>query len=244
MRIVAFDTASSATAVALCDPAAGLSLQARDDPAAGERPRHASRLMPLVVELLERAGGGWPSVERIGVGIGPGTFTGLRIGVATARGLGQALGIPVIGVSTLRSLALNAGGEDAGAVLAVLDARRGELFLAAWGLADGALGEPLLAPEAIAPDRASAVLAALPRPLLAVGPGAVDFKAQLGRSGAVVPDEGSELHRITAVNHCRLASAAQPGAPAEITPQYLRLPDAEIARRNDAEIARRNRPSQ
>jgi tRNA threonylcarbamoyladenosine biosynthesis protein TsaB len=215
--ILAFDTATSATTVALCRD--GDAIEARDDPPSGERPRHATRLMPLVVELMERAGVEWGAVERLAVGVGPGTFTGLRIGIATARGLAQATRIPLVGVSTLRSLALNSPGP----VLAVLDARRREVFAAAWG----ASGKLLLPPQAIAPDR-------LPRfeePMLAIGPGAIEFRSVLERAGASIPDDSSELHRVTAINHCRLARELPAGAPDKVLPEYLRLPDAEIARR-------------
>src|SRR5205823_2510395 len=139
MRILAFDTATRATAVALDE------VELRDDPPAGTRPHHTTRLMPLIVEVLERAATEWAEIDRIAVGIGPGTFTGLRIGVATARSLSRARRIPLVGVSTLESLALNASGadpatarandaHDAEAVLAVLDARRGEVFAAGWQL--------------------------------------------------------------------------------------------------------------
>jgi tRNA threonylcarbamoyladenosine biosynthesis protein TsaB len=231
MRILAFDTATSATAVALCDADAGLTLVARDDPPHGERPRHTVKLMPLIRDVLDRSGGGWSSVDRIAVGVGPGTFTGLRIGVATARALGQALGVPLVGVSTLEAVAVNAAAEPSKAILAVLDARRGEVFAAAWRSASAGLGQMLLAPEAISPERLGESIAELPRPLLALGPGAIEFKDQLGRAGAVIPPETSELHRVTATSHCRLASAAEARSPAEVSPQYLRLPDAEIARR-------------
>jgi tRNA threonylcarbamoyladenosine biosynthesis protein TsaB len=107
LRILAFDTATPATVVALCGPG-GEAEEARDDPPPGRRPGHATRLMPLAVGLLEQAGIGWDDLERIAVGIGPGTFTGLRIGIATARALARARGIPLTGVSTLHSVALNA----------------------------------------------------------------------------------------------------------------------------------------
>ena len=106
MRILAFDTATRATSVALDE------FELRDDPPAGERPRHTTRLMPLIVEVLERTQTEWSAIDRIAVGVGPGTFTGLRIGVATARSLSRARGIPLVGVSTLESLALNASDSD------------------------------------------------------------------------------------------------------------------------------------
>jgi tRNA threonylcarbamoyladenosine biosynthesis protein TsaB len=242
MRVLAFDTATSATTVALLDPGAGLQIEARDDPAAGRRPGHVTRLLPLIAEVLERAGGGWEAVDRIAVGVGPGTFTGLRIGVATARALALSRAIPLIGVSTLQSLALNAGDEPAGAVvLAVLDARRGEVFAAAWGLApqaqagSGVLAERLIAPEALAPEALLARLGALGPGPLAIGSGAIEFRARLQRAGANVPADDSALHRVTALRHCQLA--LEPGAvdgAGDIRPEYLRLPDAELARRRKA----------
>src|SRR5947209_5095427 len=135
MRILAFDTATSATTVALSG-AGGSVLEARHDPEPGARPGHATHLLPLAARLLERAGIGWDSLERIGVGIGPGTFTGLRIGIATGRALARATGIPLVGIPTLQSLAVAvrgspaSAGADSGA--AVIDARRGEAFAAAW----------------------------------------------------------------------------------------------------------------
>ncbi len=220
-----------------------LELQARDDPPRGQRPGHATRLLALIAELLEAAGGDWPDIDRIAVGVGPGTFTGLRIGIATARALGQARGIPLVGVSTLRSLALNAHsapvGGDVRAVLGVLDARRGEVFAAGWRLEDLAgeagagtregAGEPVLAPRALAPDHLAELIAALGPKTLALGDGAVEFRAVLERSGAMIPEDDSDLHRVIAINHCRLAGDMQPSAPDEIHPEYLRLADAEIA---------------
>jgi tRNA threonylcarbamoyladenosine biosynthesis protein TsaB len=207
-------------------------LEARDDPPPGARPGHATRLMPQIVELLERAGIGWREIDRIAVGTGPGTFTGLRIGIATARALARARGIPLVGVSTLRSLALVPDPGPSDVVLGVIDARRGEVFAAAWsarGLDHATV--PLLVPAAIAPEALAELVPGLGNAVLAVGDGAVEFRQVLERSGASVPDDASELHRVTAVNHCRLADGSVARAPDEIRPEYLRLPDAEIARR-------------
>ena len=115
MKILAFDTATAATTVALAD--GNDVLEHRDDPPGGTRPRHTSRLMPLIVEVLDEAGVGWGQLDRIAVGVGPGTFTGLRIGVSTARALAEATDVELVGISTLESLALNADGRsDADAV--------------------------------------------------------------------------------------------------------------------------------
>ena len=240
--ILGFDTATRATAVALADDG-GAVLEARDDPPRGERPRHVSRLLPLCAELLDRAGIGFEDLACLAVGIGPGTFTGLRIGVATGRALGQASGIPAVGVSTLHSLALNARSDTAlhelgtvfpqlGTVVAVLDARRGEAFAAAWRANQlEPRAEPLVAPGAFTPESLAERLSGLASPVLAIGEGAVEFRVILERLGVFVPDDEAELHRVNAAGHCRIARQLPAADPAQIIPQYLRLPDAEIARR-------------
>jgi len=232
MRILAFDTATGATAAALRDPPAGLELELRDDPAAGERPGHATRLLPMIDDLLERAGGGWEAVDLIAVGVGPGTFTGLRIGIATARALAHARGLPLVGVSSLHALAAGATGAAAGgAVLAVVDARRGEAFAAAWRGPERELDPAALTPQALAIEagRLAAEHEAAP---LAVGDGALRFRQQLEDAGAEVPPDDSTLHLISAINHCRLAAGLRATSPNEVEPAYLRAPDAEISARD------------
>ncbi len=230
MNVLALDTATRASAVALRDDH-GLELEARDDPPVNARPRHNTRLMGLIVELLDRAGSGWETVDRIAVGVGPGTFTGLRIGIATARALAGAREVGLVGVSTLQSLALGglaAEGRD-GDVLAVLDARRSEVFVAGWHR--DATSEPFLAPVASRPEDLAEVIRRRGSSPLAIGEGALAFRSVLELAGAVVPDDHSSLHRVTALNHCRLATGMRARAPNEVHPEYLRLPDAEIARR-------------
>jgi tRNA threonylcarbamoyladenosine biosynthesis protein TsaB len=230
VRVLAFDTATRATSVALDD------VELRDDPPVGVRPRHTTRLMPLIVEVLERTSTEFSELDRIAVGVGPGTFTGLRIGVTTARSLSRARGIPLVGVSTLESLALNAvGGESPArqtpaleAVVAVLDARRQEVFAAAWELAEPR--RQLLAPAAFAPEELARRLAGFAPRTLAIGEGAVEFRAVLERAGVLIPADGSTLNRVTAVNQARLARTLAGTDPNEIRPDYLRLPDAELTR--------------
>jgi tRNA threonylcarbamoyladenosine biosynthesis protein TsaB len=248
MRILAFDTATSATAVALLDTATGIAIERRDDPAAGERPHHTTRLMGLLVEALNAGGARWEDVDRLAVGIGPGTFTGLRIGVATARALARAREIPLVGVPTLHALASGAlattavgggsgdGGADAAgvdAVMAVIDARRGEVFAAGWPVAEAADpgARPLRAPRALSPDALADEMLDAGRSWLAVGTGAVEFRTALERSGAWIPEEDSERNRVSAVAHCRLAAGLRPEPPEGVRPEYLRLPDAEISLR-------------
>ncbi|HZV73386.1 MAG TPA: tRNA (adenosine(37)-N6)-threonylcarbamoyltransferase complex dimerization subunit type 1 TsaB [Conexibacter sp.] len=232
MQLLAFDTATPATTVALA-LADGQVLARRHEPAAGERPGHVAELLPLALALLAEAGVDFPQLDRLAVGIGPGTFTGLRIGVATARALAQAHDLPLVAVSTLRSLAAGAPADDAPATLAVLDARRGEAFAAAWtrGAAAQAAPAPLLAAAALTPEALADAAASLPPGTLAVGDGALRFRAVLEAVGAVVPADGSAAHRVDASVHARLAAAMEPDARDAVLPAYLRLPDAELALR-------------
>jgi len=222
MAILAFDTATPATAVAVALDDGSVRV-ARDVPAPGERPRH-SRVLALADELLAQSALAWSDVRRVGVGVGPGSFTGVRLGVATARGLAQSLGVDLVGIGTLRALAAAAAPSDGGAVAAVLDARRGEAFVAVY-----AGGRELVAPMAVTPD---ALAAALPPIVLAVGDGAIRFRDHLQAAGVTVPADPSPLHSVDAAVICRLADlAAAPGPDADaVIPCYVRRPDAEISR--------------
>lgn len=234
MIVLGFDTSTHATAVGL-RLANGSAVQLRDDPAAGEHPGHATRLLRLCDELLARAGLDYPAVERIAVGLGPGRFTGLRVGVATARGLAQSLCVQAVGVSTLRALAepaLAGGGPDR--VLAVIDALRGELFAAGFAAGEqGAVCE-LEIPSALSPEQLGDALATFGSEhgrWLAVGDGAVRFREALERAGAEVPDDASPLHLVDARAVCELAERAPAGDGYEqLVPDYRRRPDAELAR--------------
>jgi tRNA threonylcarbamoyladenosine biosynthesis protein TsaB len=224
--VLGFDTATPDTVVGLLVDGAE-PLELRHTPAAGERPGHASQLLPLAGALLERAGLRFADVGRIGVGVGPGTFTGLRIGVATARALAQGSGAELAGVSTLRALA--AGAAHDGPVLAVLDARRGEAFAAAYRG-----DEELIAPVAVRPEVLASLVAGRPEPpqrWLAVGDGALAFRDQLEPAAVAVPADGNPCHRVSAVAICRLAARGAPTARDTLVPEYVRLPDAEEARR-------------
>ena len=227
MIVLGFDTATPATAVALLRDD-GRAFEARHDPAPGERPGHAQRLLALIERVMAESELGWDRIGRLAVGTGPGTFTGLRIGVSTARALAQARDLPLVGVSTLRTLAAGAreAMPEAQLVLAVLDARRGEAFAAAWEDA-----KQVLAPAALAPDALADAVAKLPATPLAVGDGAVKFRGTLERAGAAIPADGSPLHRVAARHLCRIAAGVQAGSRDAVLPEYLRLPDAELTRR-------------
>jgi tRNA threonylcarbamoyladenosine biosynthesis protein TsaB len=238
MIVLGFDTATTSTAVGLM-LSDGRLLEGRDDPSAGERPGHSTRLLPLAHGLLEQAQLRWEEIERIAVGVGPGTFTGLRIGVSTARGLAQSLAVDLVGVSSLRALAHPFGNRDE-RVLAVIDARRGEAFAAAYqggeGLSQG--GEGLSRARALPPEGLAEVLeqgAGIEHSIIersikwtAVGDGALRFADILLGLGVNVLPSDSPLHAISGRSICELGAGATPQGTA-LVPDYGRLPDAEVA---------------
>jgi tRNA threonylcarbamoyladenosine biosynthesis protein TsaB len=223
--VLGLDTATPSTVAGVLRE--GAVFEVRDDPAPGERPAHAARLLGAAEEALAAAGVGWDDVTRLAVGVGPGSFTGLRIGIATARGLAQARNIPVTGVSTLEALAR---GAEAPLVLAVLDARRGEAFAAAWQTlnqgSDPFKRVQALAPSALAPEALAERVRAMPLAPLAVGDGAVRFRGSLEAAGAHVPPDEDRVHRLRAEHVCRLGAEGSPTDRDALLPDYLREPDA------------------
>ena len=229
--VVGFDTATDDVAVALVRFGTSASGEELVDErsrgvAGGGRPRHAAELLAELEAVVEPVGG-WSEIDLLGVGVGPGSFTGLRIGVATARALAQALTIPVAPVGTLAALARGIGerGEAEGrARLAVLDARRGQAFAALYGPAEEELWPPLVA----LPGELAERVAALPEAPLAAGSGAVGFRDELEAAGAEVLPDAEPEHRVSARQVCLLAEPGSPAAPESIEPIYLRPPDAEL----------------
>lgn len=227
MIVLGLDTSTRATVVGLLVDGDSL-LEARDDPEVAERPGHATRLLPLADALLTEAGRGWRDVERIAVGIGPGTFTGLRIGVATARGLAQSLGVDLLGVSSLRALAHAAVRDGLDTVLTVIDARRGEVFAAAYRGDTELIAPAPLSPADFSELHERANLLAGPSTWTAVGDGAVRYRGELEQAGVAVPDDDSPLHRVDARAICELGLQGGP-SDGQVLPDYRRRPDAEIA---------------
>ncbi len=234
MKVLGLDTATRATAVAVLDTETGTVHELRDDPSARDRPRHTTRVLPLAAQALAEAGADWSGIGLIAVGIGPGTFTGIRIGVTTARALASARSVPIAGVSTLQALALGAAGAVSGEerLLAVLDARRAEVFLAGWQPDEvvTAGSEPLLAARALAPAALDDLLSGAGERWLAVGDGVLAYPTEIERAGVRVPEADSPLHRVHAAEICRLALTAEAGAASGVTPDYLREPDAKPTR--------------
>jgi len=233
MIVLGLDTSTRATAVAVLD-ADDHTSEARDDPPAGAHPGHATRLLEMAREVLAGSGLGWSEVDRIAVGVGPGTFTGLRVGVATARGLAQSLSVELVGVSSLQALAV-APLEEHDAVLAVIDARRGEMFAAAYEKGEDGLPQELAAPRALAPSEITSVIAeaeqaaGATRQWLAVGDGALCFRSALEAAGARVAPLDCSLHLLSAAAVCELGARGAAASLHALVPDYRRRPDAELA---------------
>ena len=195
MLVLAFDTATDRATSALVD----------DGEVLGERVSRASTLLEDVDALLRQAGAHPRDVGALALGTGPGSFTGIRIGLAAARGMALALGVPAAGVSTLDALATGAPGSTP-----VIDARRREVFVPG--------------PRAVAPEDVE-----LPAGTLCVGDGAVRYREVLEAAGCEVPTDGDERHLPRARFHAMLARDF--GPVERVEPLYVRLPDAVEASR-------------
>jgi tRNA threonylcarbamoyl adenosine modification protein YeaZ len=189
---IAFDTATDVATSALV----------WDGEVLGELRSRPVSVLEDIDALLRRGGVRATQLEGIVVGTGPGSFTGLRMGLATARGLALALDLPVAGVSTLAALAAGAPGA-----LPVIDARRGEVFVL-----DGEAS--VASPESL--DVAGRRL---------VGDGAVRHRVTFEERGAEIPPDGDDAHVPWARFHAQLANGFGPAE--EVEPIYLRIPDAE-----------------
>jgi tRNA threonylcarbamoyladenosine biosynthesis protein TsaB len=175
-------------------------------------------LLPSVNTALDLAGERLGSVDRVLAGVGPGTFTGIRIAATTARALALATGAALSKNSTLAALASPALSGGQPEVLAVLDARRGQVFAQRFPAAGPATRIYCERPEDLCVEGA---------PLI-VGDGAVRYRAALSALGSIPPDD-SPLHRVTATGHVLSADLAPVDAD-DLVPIYVREPDAEVRR--------------
>lgn len=196
MLILAFDTATDVATSALV----------WDGEVLGELTSTPRTVLEDVDALLRRGGVRDTKLEAIAVGTGPGSFTGIRMGLAAARALSFALDIPVAGVSTLDALAAGAPGA-----MPVIDARRREVFVPG--------------PRAARPEELEVAPGTV-----CVGDGAVRYRTVLEERGATVPPQDDERHLLRARFHARLAQAFGPAELVE--PVYVRSPDVRVSGAN------------
>jgi tRNA threonylcarbamoyladenosine biosynthesis protein TsaB len=213
LLILALDASTPVTTVALArgngrEVLAEVSLTARGA---------SETLLPAIHAALDLAGEDLGSVGRVLAGVGPGTFTGIRIAAATARALSAGTGIPLSKNSTLDALAAPARSYS-GDVLAVLDAKRGQVFARRYSEDGPTTGIYCLTPEELSVEGGP----------LVVGDGAVRYRGALSGLGRI-PPEDSLLHRVTAVGHV-ISADLSPVSPDELVPIYVREPDAEVRR--------------
>lgn len=217
MRVLAIDTALEACAAAVLDTQHGIVAQESQAMVRG----HAEALMPLVARVMERAGLAFAALDRIAVTTGPGSFTGLRVGIAAARGIALAANRPAIGLSTLAAYAAPfIAADDSQPIATAIDARHGRVYLQVFG----AGGVTLVAPRVATLHEAvhHAVASGTPR----LAGNAADLIAAAWPEGEAKP-AAVDARRAPDIGWvARLGAAADPdGAPPK--PLYLRPPDAQ-----------------
>lgn len=234
MTLLGIDTSTSAASAAVLRDD-GVAFEVAPPPERLRRPpAHATELMPAVADAMERAELDWSDLDAIAVGVGPGTFTGLRIGIATARALATAADLPLRRVSSLAALA---AGIDGLVRLPLIDARRGEVFAALYE------GERELWPPVVIPPEelveqlggagvvregaGGARTGAMPFTPLGAGDGSLRFRGMLEEAGIPVEPDDSLAHVVRGLYICRLAEGAPDEPPEAVLPEYLREPDAK-----------------
>lgn len=206
MLTLGLDTCLAACSVALCE---GERVLAHATELLGRG--HQERLAPMVAKVMGDAGAPFANLERIGVTVGPGSFTGLRVGIAFAKGLASALDIPAIGLGTLQALAA----QGQGLVFAVIDARREQVYFQPFEA-----GRALAPPEALPIETAQVRMGTLAAGREAMLVGAVDLFAQSFPNFRRIPANGADARDVA-----RIAART---APAPLQPIYLRAPDARL----------------
>ncbi|WP_067454533.1 tRNA (adenosine(37)-N6)-threonylcarbamoyltransferase complex dimerization subunit type 1 TsaB [Actinomadura macra] len=215
MLVLAFDTATAAITVALYEWTPGEGAVPRGAAEAVDRRRHTELLTPSIAQVMADAGAAPEDLSAIAVGVGPGPYTGLRVGLVTARAMGDALNVPVHGVCTLDVIAWATGRDQPFAV--ATDARRKEVYWARYASHRTRLTGPAVGPP---PD----VLEGAPQGLPVVGEGAALYPEVLGAFG-----HEPQLPTATALAELAIARLAGLKVPALLPPEplYLRRPDAK-----------------
>jgi tRNA threonylcarbamoyladenosine biosynthesis protein TsaB len=217
MNILALDTTTSACSVALLADEIEVSRSVMMERG------HAEALLPMVKDVLNEASWTFADIDTVAVTIGPGAFTGLRIGLAAARGIALAAGIPCVGITSLEAVAEAIGFQerDGRALLVTLDSKRADVFAQVFD----AVGQPLGPPVAVSLDGLLDIVPA--RPLLVAGtaaPTAVDSLAQRGVDAVRASGTGCPHAKDVARVAARLVAAGKK-TDQPPSPLYLRPPD-------------------
>ena len=214
MRILAIDTALSACAACVMD--AGAPEPISYETIVMER-GHAEALLPLVDRVVSKAEGGFSGLDRVAVTVGPGSYTGLRVGIAAARAIGLAAHVPVVGVTTLSAMLAALIADDNRRVLAAaIDARHGQVYF--QSIAPG--GQSIVAPTLVRVREAARLIGSGPTAIVGSGAGAVAAET----AGVEVAVQAKSFPDILWV--ARLGLVADPST-ALPKPLYLRGPDAK-----------------
>jgi tRNA threonylcarbamoyladenosine biosynthesis protein TsaB len=215
MRVLGIETATRRASVALWENGVAVARAQAEEPK-----QHAERMLLLADDAFKKAGWAKGSIDLVACGVGPGSFTGVRVGMATAKGIAMGLGRPIVAVGSLEAMA-RAFRSDAEAIICVLDAKKGEVFLAAYS-SDGAV---LLGPTHLASSLATREIGRF-----------ADKKAVvLGEIAASIDTAGVPVHRAPATDLPDAETIARVGAERmldrgpsglhELEPMYLRPPD-------------------
>lgn len=223
--IAGLDTATDDVSVAVVRDSDVVAERLVPKPAGGH-PRHSEALL-LELEVVVDESGGWEGIDLFAAGVGPGSFTGLRVGLATARAIAQSLSKEIVPIGTLEALAR--GIADSAPVadrplLPVLDARRCQAFAALFDSDGERRWEPFVA----SPQELAERVESLPDTALAAGSGALRFRRELEGAGAEVLPGADSAHRVWARHVCHLAEDGTPSPPEAVQPIYLRPPDAQV----------------
>ena len=229
MIVLAFDTAQGALSAAIHDGegvlASAFELRARG---------HAEELLPMIETVLAESALGFGDLDALAVTIGPGTFTGLRVGLAAARGIALAQGLPLVGITTLEAVAGDVAAEPDEAIVAAFDARRGEIYLQAFDAALVPLTEPMLVAVAEASRH-------LPphRKLLLVGTGATLLDEALHGFVRRLADAPAQPRAETVawLAGRRLEAEGREAFRRAPAPLYIRAPDAKLPGGRDPDAA-------
>lgn len=225
MLILGLDSSAVAGSCALCE-ISGEKTQVIAESFINTKQTHSQTLMPMAENMLKSVGAGFDKLDRVAVTSGPGSFTGVRIGVSAAKGLGYALGVPCVGVSALHAIALGLTGFE-GLICAVMDARRSQFYNALFSVKGGK-------PVRITPDRAISAeeleteLLNYNEKIYLAGDGAELAARTFERVSPELAPPALRFPKASSV--CIASSEYEAVTAAELMPVYLRLPQAERER--------------